>query len=132
MVDVDVRFSSEVLLRLEVSTLGTLGGGIISTSSGVELKGSVWYGVSESALPDCRPLVDVIPPVLAESLSMLAELLVVWVPAYSVVQSVSAPEVGGATQKITKQRPITHTSVLFCTMVLLAHFCKTPQIMINE
>ena len=132
MVDVDVRFSSEVLLRLEVSTLGTLGGGIISTSSGVELKGSVWYGVSESALPDCRPLVDVIPPVLAESLSMLAELLVVWVPAYSVVQSVSAPEVGGATQTITKHWPITHTSVLFCTMVLLAHFCKTPQMMINE
>ena len=54
-------FSSEVLLHFEVSALGMLGGGIISKSSGVEHRGSVWYGVSESALPDCRPLVDAIP-----------------------------------------------------------------------
>ena len=102
MVDVDVVFSSEVLLRFEVRPLGTLGGGIISMSSGVEIKGSVWYGVSESTLPDCRPLLAVIKPsVLAESLSVVAELLVVWVPAYSVVQSVSAPEVGRATHTKT-------------------------------
>ena len=52
----------KVLLHFEVSALGTVGGGIISTSLGVELKGSVWYRVSESALPDCHPLIDVIPP----------------------------------------------------------------------
>ena len=122
MVDIDVKFSSEILLRLVASALGVLGGGIISTSSGVELKGSVWYGVSESALPDCRPLVDVIPPVLAESLSMLAELLVVWVPAYSVVQSVSAPEVGGATQKNNKTKANhTHFSLV---LYMYVHACK--------
>ena len=100
VVEIDVIVSSELLLRFGVSILRAAGGRIVPESSGVEFKGRVWDGTSESALADCLSVLAVVK--LAESLSALAELLVVWVPAYSVVISVSVPEVpevGGAMNK---------------------------------
>jgi len=118
VVEIDVVVSSELLLRFGVSILRVAGGGIISESSGVGFKGKVWDGTSESALPDwpdCLPLLVAVK--LAESLSALAELLVVWVPAYSVVMSVSVPEVPEVGGPMNRQLIDTHASTRMCQSI---------------
>ena len=118
VVEIDVVVSSELLLRFGVSILRVAGGGIISESSGVEFKGRVWDGTSESALPDwpdCLPLLVAVK--LAESLSALAELLVVWVPAYSVVMSVSVPEVPEVGGPMNRQLIDTDASTRMCQSI---------------